>query len=122
MDNYEVNILRRDGNWKKINPNDFLLGTVDKNELKKNHNTTSKIETDKENQDDFLYYLNEVNIITDKLENLENEKTDLKNQLKIFMDKFQSKKTNTDKKIKIMSKEAEILDKTIRIIKNLKNF
>ena len=122
MDNYEVNILRRDGNWKKINPNDFLLDTVEKNELKKNHNTTSKIESDNENQDDFLYYLNQVNIIIDKLESLENEKTDLKNQLKIFMDKFQSKKTNTDKKIKIMSKEAEILDKTIRIIKNLKNF
>ena len=122
MDNYEVNILRRDGNWKKINPNDFLLDTVEKNELKKNHNTTSKIESDNENQDDFLYYLNQVNIIIDKLESLENEKTDLKNQLKIFMDKFQSKKTNTDEKIKIMSKEAEILDKTIRIIKNLKNF
>ena len=122
MDNYEVNILRRDGNWKKINPNDFLLDTVDKNELKKNHNTTSKIESDNENQDDFLYYLNQVNIIIDKLESLENEKTDLKNQLKIFMDKFQSKKTNTDEKIKIMSKEAEILDKTISIIKNLKNF
>ena len=57
MDNYEVNILRRDGNWKKINPNDFLLDTVEKNELKKNHNTTSKIESDNENQDDFLYYL-----------------------------------------------------------------
>ena len=63
MDNYEVNILRRDGNWKKINPNDFLLDTVEKNELKKNHNTTSKIESDNENQDDFLYYLNQVNII-----------------------------------------------------------
>ena len=22
MDNYEINILRRDGNWKKVKPND----------------------------------------------------------------------------------------------------
>jgi vacuolar-type H+-ATPase subunit I/STV1 len=74
------------------------------------------------NQDDFLYNLNEVNSIISKLESLENKKTDLKNQLKIFEDEFQSKKKYTDQKIKLMSKEAEMLDKTINIIKNLKNF
>ena len=46
----------------------------------------------------------------------------LKNELKVIEDEFQSKKKYTDQKIKLMSKEAEMLDKTINIIKNLKNF
>ena len=70
----------------------------------------------------FLYYINKVNSIIGKLEGLENEKTNLKGQLKIFEDEFQTKKKNIDQKIKFISKEAEVLDKTINIIKNLKNF
>ena len=31
MENYEVNILKRNGDWKKINPNDLLLETAKKN-------------------------------------------------------------------------------------------
>ena len=123
MDNYEINILRRDGNWKKIKPKDLLLKTVDQNHLQKNHMDnvpTFDLESDK--QKDFLYCLNKVNLIIGKLESLENQKTDLKNQLKVFKDQFQSKKKNTDEKIKLMSKESEMLDKTISIIKNLKNF
>ena len=37
MDNYEINILRRDGNWKKVKPKDLLLDTVDQNDLEKKH-------------------------------------------------------------------------------------
>ena len=33
MDNYEINILRRDGNWKKVKPKDLLLDTIDQSEL-----------------------------------------------------------------------------------------
>ena len=57
-----------------------------------------------------------------KFEKLENDKTLLKKQLKIIEAKFQSKKHETEEKIKSMSKENEILDKTITVIKNLKNF
>ena len=63
-----------------------------------------------------------MNLIISKLEDLENEKTELKSKLKLFEDEFQVKKKNTDQKIKLMSKEAEMLDKTINIIKNLKKF
>jgi hypothetical protein len=25
MENYEINILRRDGNWKKVKPDDLIM-------------------------------------------------------------------------------------------------
>ena len=123
MDKYEINILRRNGNWKKIKQDDLLLDTIDQNHLQNKYlDNEPNIVLESSKQDDFLYNLNEVNSIISKLESLENKKTDLKNQLKIFEDEFQSKKKYTDQKIKLMSKEAEMLDKTINIIKNLKNF
>ena len=123
MDNYEINILRRDGNWKKVKPKDLLLDTVDQSDDRNKHlNYDTKVDLSSNNQEDFLYCINQVNSIIGKLENLENKKTDLKKQLKNFEDQFQSKKKVADKKIKLMSKEADMLEKTISIIKNLKNF
>ena len=123
MDNYEINILRRDGNWKKVKPADLLLDSVDQNHLQNKHfDNDPKVDVESSKQNDFLHNLNQVNSIISELENLENKKTDLKNELKVFEDEFQSKKKYTDQKIKLMSKEAEMLDKTINIIKNLKNF
>ena len=123
MDKYEINILRRNGNWKKVKQDDLLLDTVDQNHLQNKYlDNEPNVVLESSKQEDFLYNLNEVNSIISKLESLENKKTDLKNQLKIFEDEFQSKKKYTDQKIKLMSKEAEMLDKTINIIKNLKNF
>ena len=81
-----------------------------------------KISLEHKKEENFLNYINEVNSIIAKFEKLENDKTLLKNQLKIIEAKFQSKKHQTEEKIKSMSKENEILDKTITVIKNLKNF
>ena len=123
MDKYEINILRRNGSWKKVKQDDLLLDTVDQNHLQNKYlDNEPNVVLESSKQEDFLYNLNEVNSIISKLESLENKKTDLKNKLKIFEDAFQSKKKYTDQKIKLMSKEAEMLDKTINIIKNLKNF
>ena len=123
MDNYEINILRRDGNWKKVKPKDLLLDTVDQNDIEKSHiNTDTKVDLGGSKRSVFLNNLNQVNSIISKLESLENEKNNLKNQLKVIEDEFQFKKKDTDQKIKSMTKEAEILDKTISIIKNLKKF
>ena len=33
MDNYEINILRRNGNWKKVKPKDLILDYVDQNNI-----------------------------------------------------------------------------------------
>ena len=123
MEDYEINILRRDGNWKKVKSKDLLLDTVDQNEAEYKHiDTEEKVPSEPLKEENFLNNINEVNSIIAKLEKLENDKTLLKNQLKIIEAKFQSKKNQTEEKIKSMSKESEMLDKTITVIKNLKNF
>jgi hypothetical protein len=122
MEEYEVNILRRNGNWKKVKSKDLLLDTVDQSEEEHNHTELGEKVPSEHLKENFLNDINEVNSIIAKLEKLENDKTLLKNQLKIIEAKFQSKKHQTEEKIKTMSKESEMLDKTITVIKNLKNF
>jgi hypothetical protein len=123
MEDFEINILRRNGNWKKVKSKDLLLDTVDQSEEEFKHiEPEEKVPSDHLKEENFLNDINEVNTIIAKLEKLENDKTLLKNQLKIIEDKFQSKKHQTEEKIKTMSKESEMLDKTITVIKNLKNF
>jgi conjugal transfer/entry exclusion protein len=77
---------------------------------------------DKKSNNNFLDYLNEVNFIIGKLEVLENEKNKLKDQLKNYEQEFLNKKIKTEDKINSLSKEKEMLDKTINLIKNLKKF
>ena len=123
MEDFEINILRRNGNWKKVKSKDLLLDTVDQNKEEHNHTElVEKVPSEHLKEKNFLNDINEVNSIIAKLEKLENDKTLLKNQLKIIEAKFQSKKHQTEEKIKTMSKESEMLDKTITVIKNLKNF
>tara|TARA_B100001094_G_C17507873_1_gene474161 strand:+ start:75 stop:446 length:372 start_codon:yes stop_codon:yes gene_type:complete len=123
MEDFEINILRRNGNWKKVKSKDLLLETVEQNEEEYKHiEPEEKVPSEHLKEESFLNDINEVNSIIAKLEKLENDKTLLKNQLKIIEAKFQSKKHQTEEKIKTMSKESEMLDKTITVIKNLKNF
>ena len=117
MDNYEINILRRDGNWKKVKPDDLIMDSKEKND------EDSKVTTNIKNinpNDNFLHYLNEVNSIISKLEVLENEKNKLKDQLKNYEQEFINKKKNTEDRIISMSKEKEMIEKAIGVIKNLK--
>ena len=119
MDNYEINILRRDGNWKKVNPNDRIMDSLEENEALEKKSINLK---DEKCKNDLLYYLNEVNFIIGKLEVLENEKNELKDKLKNYEQEFLNKKINTEDKINSLTKEKEMLDKTINLIKNLKKF
>ena len=119
MDNYEINILRRDGNWKKVNPNDRIMDNLEENEGLEKKSINLK---DKKSNNNFLDYLNEVNFIIGKLEVLENEKNKLKDQLKNYEQEFLNKKINTESKIDALTQEKETLDKTISVIKNLKKF
>jgi len=123
MEDFEINILRRNGNWKKVKSKDLLLDTVDQNEEEYKHiEPEEKVPSEHLKEENFLNDINEVNSIIAKLEKLENDKTLLKDQLKIIETRFQSKKHQTEEKIKTMSKESEMLDKTMTVIKNLKNF
>ena len=119
MDNYEINILRRDGNWKKVNPNDRIMDTLEKkDEIADKPITLNK----KDSKTNLLYYLNQVNSIISKLEVLENEKNKLKDQLKNYEQEFLKKRINTEDEINSLTNEKEMLEKTINVIKNLKNF
>ena len=63
MDNYEINILKRDGNWKKVKPNDLIMDSVENN-----NEFTQGTENPKDINcnNNFIHYLNEVNSIISK--------------------------------------------------------
>ena len=119
MENYEINILRRDGNWKKVKPDDLIMDSIRIEDEATKKTTNPK---DINSNDDFFYYLNEVNSIISKLEILENEKNKLKDQLKNYEQEFINKKNNAEDKINSITKEKEMFEKTINVIKNLKSF
>ena len=119
MDNYEINILRRDGNWKTVKPDDLIMDSVDENDesIKETPNTK-----DINSNNNFLHYLNEVNSIISKLEVLENQKSKLKDQLKNYEQEFINKKKLIESRLNSMAQEKEMIEKTINVVKNLKNF
>ena len=116
MDNYEINILRRGGNWKKVKPDDIIIDKInnefnDDNEL--NH---------QKSDDDFLFYVTKVDSIISRLEALESEKNKLKEELKMFENEFFKKKKLAEDEINKISQEKEMIEKTLNVIKNLKSF
>ena len=64
MEDYEINILRRDGNWKKVKSKDLLLDTIDQNEVEYNHiEPEAKVLSEHLKEENFLNDINEVNLI-----------------------------------------------------------
>ena len=119
MDNYEINILKRNGNWKKIKPDDLIMDSIENDdEVIKENPSPKNINFN----DNFLHYLNEVNSIISNLELLENEKSKLKDQLKNYEQQFINKKKIIEDRINSMAQEKEMLEKSINVIKNLKSF
>ena len=77
MEKFEINILKRNGDWKKYNQKDISLSSgknTDKKEL------NDGVKNDKNNDVNFISFIDEVNLIINKLEDLENEKNNLKNE------------------------------------------
>ena len=116
MDNYEINILRRGGNWKKVKPDDLVIDEIN-NEL----NDDNELNHQK-SYDDFLSYVTQVDSIISRLEALESEKDKLKKELKMFENEFLTKKKLADDEISKISQEKEMIEKTLNVIKNLKSF
>ncbi len=116
MEDYEINILRRNGNWKKVKPNDLIIDEINNNSIDDNE------PNQKQSQNDFLSYVVKVESIISKLESLENEKSALKEELKEFEDNFLRKKKLAEDEINKISQEKDMIEKTINVIKNLKSF
>ena len=123
MDNYEINILRRGGNWKKVKPDDLINDEInnDIDEINNELNHDNKLNRQK-SRDDFLSYVTKVDLIISRLEALEDEKNKLKEELKIFENKFFEKKKLAEDEINKISQEKEMIEKTLNVIKNLKSF
>ena len=122
MDNYEINILRRGGNWKKVKPDDLIIdennNDIDKINNELNHENELN---DKKSHDDFLSYVTKVDLIISRLEALESEKNKLKEELKKFENEFFKKKKLAEDEINKISLEKEMIEKTLHVIKNLKS-
>mgnify|MGYP001283050779 FL=1 len=116
MEDYEINILRRDGNWKKVKPNDLIIDEIDNDLIEDNEPDQKKL------QNDFLSNVTKVESIISRLESLENEKSALKEELKEFEDDFLRKKKLAEDEIDKISQEKDMIEKTINVIKNLKSF
>ena len=116
MDNYEINILRRGGNWKKVKPDDLIIDEIN-NELDHDDELNRK-----KSRHDFLSYVIKVDSIISKLEALEIEKNKLKEELKMFENEFFRKKKLAEDEINKISQEKEMIEKTLNVIKNLKSF
>ena len=119
MENYEINILKRNGDWRKYNQKDIPVSSTKNIAREKLMN---KVKNDENENINFLSYINEVNAVVNKLENLENEKKNLKNELKKYEKFFQSQKKLSEENISCLSKEVEMFNKAIGVIKNLKDF
>ena len=119
MENYEINILKRNGDWEKIKPN-AQEKTDEQNDI--NFLSDPKPLKEINKNPDLLSNINEVKLIVDKIENLENEKNNLKNSLKYYEIFFLENKTHSEKKLSQVSKELEMFNKAIEIIKDLKKF
>ena len=116
MDNYEINILRRSGNWNKVQADDLIMDEI-------NHKLPEHDKLESTNSNNNLYsYIAKVNEIISKLENLEEQKNTLKEELKTYEIVFLKNKKIIENEINKFSKEKEFLDKTINLIKNLKTF
>ena len=116
MDNYEINILRRGGNWKKVKPDDLIINEINNDLLEDNELNQKK------SQNNFLSNLSKVESIIYRLESLEKEKNALKGELKEFEDNFLRKKKLAEDEINKIYQEKDIIEKTLNVIKNLKSF
>ena len=116
MEDYEINILRRGGNWKKVKPNDLIIDEMNNESIEDNEINLKKSE------DILISHITKVDSIISKLETLESEKNKLKEELKGFEDKFLKKKKLAEDEISKISQEKEIIEKAINVIKNLKSF
>ena len=116
MDDFEIKILRRGGNWKKVKPDDLIINEINNDLIEDNEPNQKK------SQNNFLSNLSKVESIISRLESLEKEKSALKEELKEFEDNFLRKKKLAEDEINKISQEKDMIEKTLNLIKNLKSF
>lgn len=121
MEDYEVNVLKRNGGWKKLSQRDTIT-TDEEDKIESSDNNLSiriKDEISSEEKDIFTDF-NNVNLIIDKLQKIENEKSELIIKLSSLEKNFTEKRNVTSQKLNKVNKEYELYEKAINLIKSLK--
>ena len=122
MEDYEVNVLKRNGGWKKLSQTDNFSRASkkkfsDNTETKLSINIKDSSETVSKN----IYNdLKKVNEIIKKLETLQFQKNQLFEELSLLEKNISVEKSQTSQKLNEIKEKYELYDKTINIIKSLK--
>ena len=127
MDNYEVNVLTRKGGWKKLQQE---MSSDSKTHIKSDNINFSKTEEinkiTQNNKEEFLdnnvfQNFDVINDIIVDLQNLESKKTILIEKLNSIEASFNNKKEHVSLKLDKVTKEYELYEKAIKLIKSLKD-
>ena len=122
MEDYEVNVLKRNGGWKKLSQKENAITTNEEEKIESSDDNLSiriKDEISSEKTNIFADF-NEVNIIIEKLQKIENEKNELIKKLSSLEKNFSKKRSITSEKLNKVNKEYELYENAINLIKSLK--
>ncbi len=121
MEEYEVNVLKRNGGWKKLSHRDKTID-VKKNlsELSRGELSIKIKDESLSDEKDIFNDFEKVNEIISKLKKLEIDKNKLFEQLSLLEEKFKEKQSISFKKLNKIKTEHELYDKTIDLINSLK--
>ena len=124
MEDYEVNVLKRNGGWKRLSQKQ-KEDSFDKNndeKIKSSNNDLSitiKDEITSKEKNIFADF-KDVNAIIDKLKKIEDEKSELITKLSSLEKNFAKKRDLTSEKLNKVKEEYELYEKAVNLIKSLK--
>ncbi len=124
MEDYEVNVLKRNGGWKRLSQKQ-KEDSFDKNndeKIKSSNNDLSitiKDEFTSKEKNIFADF-KDVNAIIDKLKKIEDEKSELIKKLSSLEKNFAKKRDLTSEKLNKVKEEYELYEKAVNLIKSLK--
>ena len=122
MEDYEVNVLKRNGGWKKLSQTDDV-SRESKKKISNNTETKLSINIKDDSEivsEDIFNDLKKVNEIIKKLETLQFQKNQLFEELSILEKNLNVEKSQTSQKLNEIREKYELYDKTINIINSLK--
>ena len=122
MEDYEVNVLKRNGGWKKL-PQTDNVSQASKKKISNDTETKLSIRIKDSSETvskDIFNDLKKVNEIIEKLETLQSQKNQLFEELSILEKNFNVEKSQTSQKLNEIREKYELYDKTINIINSLK--
>ncbi len=133
MEKYEVNVLTRKGGWKKLTQ-DTVKSTdhTSSSEIidKKNSNKTDNLKISINSEDEAISYneiddnrsrFSHINEIINELQEIESKKKILLEKLETIEISFNSKKQEVSSQLEQVKKEFDLYQKTINLIKSIKN-